>query len=158
MKYVLPHKKISRAVTQEDTDRMISDAIAMQEMCSNPPKYHSKAFAVAHSQFDDKDPLRFFVTREGEIIINPVILSHDHRPVIRKEACTTFGISIPPTDVARVRKLVVEYFVIEDEVMKTWIKKKHTVNGQKAQIFQHEIDHMNAKYIYDMSKYPFEIL
>lgn len=150
MKYVLPHKKISRTVQPEDTDRMIADALVMQEMCSVPPKYHLPAFAIAHSQIDDVDPLRFFVTREGDIIINPVILSHDHRPVLRKEGCTTFGSSIPPADVARVRKLVVEYFVIEDEVMKTWIKKKHTVNGQKAQIFQHEIDHMNAKYVYDI--------
>ena len=116
------------------------------------------ALAIAHSQINEKDPLRFFVTRDMQIIVNPVIVNHTKHFVDSEEGC----LSYPKKDqiiVQRWNKCEVEYNIVLDDESKDKTKDKVAVKlserlkenfGSKtAKVFQHEIDHMNSIFIYD---------
>ena len=65
---IAPHKNKSRPVTEADIARVLEDAKNMQAHVVE------KCVALAHCQIESKDPLRFFVTKNREIVINPVII------------------------------------------------------------------------------------
>jgi len=60
-RYVKPHNKKSRWVKEEDIPKVIADGIDMVQMCGYPRGQYQGIAALAHSQVDDQDPLRFFV-------------------------------------------------------------------------------------------------
>lgn len=145
--YAKPHKKLSRGCTQEDVKRILKDAQLMYELCFAPVGNYKSAYAIAHPQITDKDPLAFYVTKERHIIINPRIvrITEHKRPM--PEGCMSF-----PTRPAELKlrsyKCEVEYQTIDGDGKLT---EPHTfpVKGIQAQIVQHEIDHLNGKTIYD---------
>lgn len=149
MSYVLPHKLISRFATLDDTQKIMGEGAQMIEMCTKPPKHHQTALAIAHAQVDDIEPIRFFVTNTGEIIINPIITRHTNHTYTKKEGCTTFG-NIPWSDVERWQKIEVTYWVIDPDG-NGWLEKSEAASGKRAQMFQHEIDHMEGKYVYGIN-------
>lgn len=148
MKYVLPHQKISRDVREYDRGLILNAAQEMVSFCKYPPKNHAPALAIAHSQVEEVEPLRFFVTGEAEIIANPVITRHTNHTYPKQEGCTTFDQRIRWANVERWQKLEVEYETVEEY---EWVKKTESVSGKRAQMFQHEIDHMDGKYIYEIN-------
>lgn len=156
--YVEPHRKKAREVTEKDLLKVLEDGHILFNLCYTQRNKYSGAFAVAHSQINNKDPLRFFVTKEEEIIINPVVTWHTKVPIINEEGCTSYPDKDPYSFVKRFNKCGVEYYTIEQDkekstddkpVFKLSEKKEEEINGRRSKVFQHEIDHMDGVYIYD---------
>jgi peptide deformylase len=160
LKYLVPpHKTKSREVTNGDLGRVISDAKILYNLCFTQNGLYPGAYAMAHSQIDDKDPLRFFVTSDGKIVINPKITRRTNYYVDKEEACMTF----PNTP-----KIIVQRFHKIDVILKSLTDKEDgpdfteemevKLTGKDSQIFQHELDHLNGKYIYDEDHTPEDCL
>lgn len=131
--------KRSREV--EDLNGILAIADKMIPMCKSPLGRHSSgALAIAHCQVEREDPLRFFVTLDGEVIINPTIESMSD-PFHHMEGCMSFAFR-GMKKVRRYRDLTVRYTNREGECV------TEDVDGLRACIFQHEIDHMNGKSIF----------
>lgn len=151
-RYVAPHTKVSREVTQNDVGRLLNEAEIMHKLCFTPRGKYPSALAIAHPQIDDKDPLRFFVTLTGEMIVNPVIKNTTKVTVDNVEGCMSY----PEKDTKKVQRhnvIDLDYQTILkngelSEVMST------TYTGKLAKIIQHETDHLNAKYVYEFDNEP----
>jgi len=143
---VKPHKLISSDVMEEDISGVATEYFAMLNYCLHPQKQYKIILAVAHPQTIDKNPLRFFVTVEKELIINPVITRHTRHTVDSLEGCLSFPNNTNIT-VQRYNKCEVEYCLIDED--NNLIKKEESLSGQRAKMFQHEIDHLDGIYIYD---------
>jgi len=149
--YVKPHKKISRVVRPEDIEVVLEDAHILFNLCFIPHGIYPSALAMAHSQINKTDPLRFFVTVDKRIIINPIITRHTEVAVQLEEACMSFPMNAP-IKVDRYHKITVNYTEINSAGEK--IERKDVkLSGREAQVFQHELGHMNASYIYNIKDY-----
>jgi len=149
---VKPHGKKSREVTKDDVDKVVKEAMVMFELCFTPVGMYNFAYAIAHPQIDDKDPLAFFITADKKIIINPKITRHSNYTKDSKEGCVTFN-DMPENIVQRWHKIEVEYVTImvdpEDEnkfTLSSPINEK--LSSKTSVIYQHEIDHLEGKCIY----------
>lgn len=149
-KIIPPHDVKSREVLDSDIDRVISDSKLLLDLCYTQIGDYIGAFAMHHSQITKDDPLNFFVTQKGEIIINPKIVRHVNYFTDSKEGCMTFpekGI----TKVPRWHKIEVEFqTILQEDENKFKISNNlvESMSGHRAFEFQHEIDHGFAKYIY----------
>ena len=145
-KIIKPHQKISRVVDEGDLSRVMEDAKILYNLCYTQVGVHPGGYAVTHPQIDSQDPLRFFVTRDKEIIMNPVIMRHTEHTVDSKEGCLSFGEYLPIT-VQRWNKITVIYERLYPDGK---IEKcKENVSGIRAKVFQHENQHLDGLYIYD---------
>ena len=143
---VPPHRKVSRAVTVADYDRVIETEKAMRAWMLS--KY--SCVGLAHPQVDDQDPLAFFITLEEplKIILNPRIIFGSGMTISSKEGCMTY----PDKEHIyhdRHKAITVEFEVFKGKKL---VKKKKLISGFLAVVYQHEIDHLNAKYCYDDGK------
>lgn len=145
---VPPHTKVSREVTDEDVQRVIEEAKVLYNICFSQNGPYNGAIAMAHPQIDDKDPLRFFVTASAELIINPVITRQSDFKVDSVEGCYTYPSLKPLRNVPRSNKIDVEFQTIESDGQLSRIGFKK-LSGRESKIWQHEIGHLDAKYIYD---------
>lgn len=146
-RYVKPHKKISREVKQEDLAVIHREGEVLYELCSERIGLYPGARALAHGQIEKKDPLRFFVTDQGEAIINPKILRTTRHRVASLEGCLSFPF-LQEKVVQRFNKLEVEYQTLDDNGQFTEVKREQ-LSGKRAMIFQHEIDHFEGITIYN---------
>jgi len=144
MNIIDPHKKISRLVTGEDLVRVKNEAVAMIDFCKNPTGNLKQILSLAHPQIEKKDPLRFFVTENGEIIINPKITNHTKTTIDSFEGSVSFP-NEPMITVQRWNVCELVYSTLEEGRL---ITCNEHVKGRRAEMFQHEIDHLDAKYIY----------
>lgn len=150
-RYVEPHDKISREVKDSDIKKVVEECSVMHDLCYIQRGLSNGAYAIAHPQIDDKDPMRFFVLRDsGKIIINPKIIRHTKHTVDSLEGCLSYPYK-ERINVQRWNKVEVEYFTLspgdkDDEII--MIDMKESLNGRDAKIYQHEIDHLDGKYIY----------
>ncbi len=156
-----PHNKKSRIVTNEDIPRVIQDAKELFRLCQTPNGMYKNAFAITHMQITDEDPLRFFVTREGSIIINPFILkktgakcecqiasqcAHTIQAKNNLEGCMSFPFA-PKMIVKRWNKVTVALSFLSDNDTIT-NQKVMGFEGVNALMFQHEIEHFEGSAIY----------
>ena len=153
---VPPHDKVSRVVTDKDIKRVVEESKILHAICFEPMGMYGGAWAMADPQIDDKDPLRFFVTAEKRIIVNPKITRHTKTTVDSSEGCRTFS-ELPEIIVQRWNKIETEFqSVMVDPDNKEKFKLsgiiKEDFSGFQGFIWQHEIDHLNAKYIYQLNK------
>lgn len=134
------HRLKSRPVKEADVPRVLADVEEMKKL------FTKETLAIAHPQVDDKDPLAFFLTAEGEIVINPWITRHVNYFVESIEGCMTYpdrrGIVHP-----RWHKIDIECQTIVDGKLSDI--ENTTVSGKDAFMIQHEIDHLNGIYCYD---------
>ena len=149
---VAPHKLVSRPVTEKDLDKVIEEVRVLHELCFSKIGVYNGAYAIHHSQIDDKDPMNFFVTRDRMIIINPVITRHSNYTVDSKEGCMSFG-EKAEIIVPRWHKCEVEYVTImvdpeNKDKFKLSSVQADKLSGHISFIFQHEVDHGNAQFIY----------
>ena len=151
-RYVPWHTKLSRTVTSEDIPRVVKEAMILGELCHTANGIYGGANAVAHPQIDDQDPLRFFVSSSGEIIINPVIIRHTKVPVDSVEACTSFPTKEPKT-VQRFHKIGVRFkqLTLEKELSPL---REEDFSGPEAKAMQHEIEHCQGHCIFDENHNP----
>ena len=148
---VPPHRKVAREMTDEDANKVQDDLQVLYRLCFTPHGLYRGAYAMAHPQIDDKDPLRLFVMSNMLIVCNPRITRHSNYTVDSEEACMSFSVK-PMTTVQRWQKIDVEYRTIivdpEDEKkFKLSELKTEKVSGPPAKVFAHEIDHLDGKYI-----------
>lgn len=162
-KYVEPHNKKARWVTEADIPRVIEDATLMSEMCLVGRGDYVIADAIAHTQINDEDPLRFFVvhdhsTNESHIIVNPVIFDGGGDVLIAEEGCMSFP-DEPMKNVGRWANIRIRYQTIGNSVSPetgepvgepflTETTRQNIYSG-KARLFQHEVQHLNGHNIYD---------
>jgi peptide deformylase len=146
--YVKPHKKISKNVRERDLSIVMRDAHIMYNLCYTQHGLYAGALAIAHPQINDKHPLRFFVTHERKIIINPVMVNHTRHPVERMEGCLSFP-DRRMTLVKRYHKCEFEYQTIGDNGDLT--DTIHAdLSGTLAAIYQHELNHLDGVYIFNL--------
>ncbi len=145
--YVKPHNRKSRDVKASDILRVMADAHIMYNLCYTKRGFFNGAFAIAHQQIDNEDPLRFYVTVKKDIIINPVIKLHTRHTVNSNEGCLSFPDNKMKI-VQRWNKCEVEAITI-DSNKKLTKPKLIKLNGRDSFIAQHEIDHFDCKYIFD---------
>jgi len=157
-RYCPPHNIKSRWVTSADLPRVLADGIDMVALCSLPRGKYGGGAAIASTQIEAKDPLRFFVLPNGTVIINPVIIDHTKANIERKEGCLSFPDYEMKENVLRYNKITVIYQTLEriDEKSDPHISKPITENlhGRVAHIFQHEVSHLNGSQIYDDNASP----
>lgn len=148
--YVQPHKIVSRDVTIKDLETLNRDAKIMIDLCAKPHGLHPSAIAIAHSQINDSDPLRFFVT-SSEIIVNPRIIRHSSYEVTKKEGCMSFP-DRKTTEIKRWPKMEVEFVLVHpgEEINLSDITRAN-LSGLQAEVFQHEMDHFDGKYIFNFN-------
>lgn len=162
-KYAKAHQKKSRLVTEADIPRVIEDSNLMAEMCLVGRGEYNIAHALAHSQIEEEDPLRFFVLRRQEdgqpfIFINPVIrkLWGDLEGI--QEGCMSYP-EEPLKTVFRFKKATMEFQTLAQSVDKNTGKElsgvflsdvvKQNYSGLVARIVQHEVAHLNGWNIYN---------
>ena len=144
--YVKPHHKVGAEVTEKNLHKLLVDTEIMYKMCFAANGKYPSAFAIAHCQMNRR-PLSFFVTRDNAVIINPVIIRHTEKGIEKLEGCMSYP-DRPMIMVIRYNKCEVEYQVLTDDA-KISEKKTTNLNGRMAEIWQHEIDHLNGIDIYD---------
>lgn len=145
------HNTKSRNVHHKDINRIKNDSTEMLKLLLNPrweiqPNNRTKkGLSIVHCQITNKDPLRFFVLRDGTVILNPCIHKHTKTTIDSLEGCLSFpengGIIVQ-----RWNKIQVTFDIIYKDIL---IPQRDNLNGQTARIFQHEIDHMDGKNIYE---------
>ena len=150
---VNPHKVKSRKVTDADMERVVEEAKVLYAICFELSGVYTGAYAMAHPQIDDKDPLCLYVTADKEIIINPVITRHSNYEIDHEEGCVSYG-GKKWTPVKRWHKCELEFQTImvdpdNKDKFKLSDKQYLSLSGQDAFIAEHEIDHLFAKYIYE---------
>lgn len=149
---VKPHTKKSRPVTEGDVNNIQDDIQALYLLCTTPVGIYRGAFAMAHSQINDTDPLQLFVMNNMLIVCNPVITRHSGYTKDHDEACVTFA-DRKMTTVQRWQKIEVTYQTVMVDPLdekKFMLSGPITENlsGMAAFIIQHEMDHADAVYIY----------
>lgn len=149
----IPAGRGSRLCTGVDRDRIMQAIPDMLAACFVPLSAHTEgAVAIAHCQVDQEDPLRFFVHRDGYAVLNPVIHRRMGQPFKYREGCMSFA--------ARGLRLVDRYRTVEASFQvlrkdgKTEDFARVRLDGQLAIVFQHEVDHMNGRHIFNAPAAP----
>ena len=144
------NKKKSRKVKKSEIGTVVAKCLpGMHLLCYEPIGQYGGALAVAHCQVEEKDHLKFFVTKEGEAVVNPQ-LEPDGETKYSKEGCLAFP-NKKETKVLRYKRGWASYTSVkfnEDGGLIIEKIRKHLITGKKCFVFQHEIDHFNAKTIY----------
>lgn len=161
MDIVIPHTKVARLVTKADLQRVFREAEEIYKMLNTPRGLYRGFFAIAQPQVDDQDPLRYFVvnnqTQEFHnwssiVIVNPVIIRHTEHTVNSNEGCASFPL-LPEKIVQSYNRMEVEYSPLEfTEDRKPVLGKRiiRNCHSKVAKVFFHEINHLDAKYIYEI--------
>lgn len=136
----------SRSVLKYDLPRVINDAKEMALLIDTEDfeGYYKKALALAHCQVF-ANPLQFFVVNKptakllgSRIIVNPKITGVMPPKVKLDEACMSHPFRKPAV-LERYQGVMVEY---EIPFLGRFLrKKKIALEGQLAQMFQHEYGH-----------------
>lgn len=148
MKYVKQHKNKAKRVEDKDLESVLEESEKMFELLEDGNGIYPGGFALHHSQVSTK-PLQFFVTYDKKCYINAEIVRHTEVPVDSLEGCLTFG-EYPQVIVPRFHKVEVHCDKVFDFNDNTF-EEDVTLNlsGQMAKVFQHELDHSQAVYVYD---------
>ena len=142
MEIITPHRIKSREVLITDLERVKNDSIGMAELCNKPIGRKSGGLAIAHCQITDNDPLRFFVTKNCDIYVNPKIVKSFGKKTRRLEGCLSFA-SLRDITVNRFDQIEASCFDKDLNFVGTF-----SLVGTLARVFQHEIDHFNGINIY----------
>lgn len=148
--FVKPHKVKSRLVEESDCERVAADSEKMFGLCNVQVGIYPAGFAVAHPQITSEDPLRFFVTSSGLVVVNPEIVRHSNYQVEEAEGCLTFH-NVLPIRKARYRIVELEFNELEKGEDGKWHigPREHSkFKGREARIAQHEVEHLDATYLY----------
>lgn len=149
-RYVAPHTLKSRDVVESDLLRVAEEAKILYTLCYLPWGRYTGGEAVAHSQIDDKDPLKMFVLKSKELILNSEIINHTNTLIDKEEGCLTFE-NEPMVKTERWNKVTIKYQTLTPEgKLSDWITEN--VNGLRSQIMQHEQGHNDGIYIYKLTK------
>ena len=140
MKIIAPHNIESLEVIDCDYNRVIRNARKMVDLCFVKTSFYNGAHSISHCEVTKIDPLKFFVMRDGFVIVNPVIIKHSRKIIKSEEGCLLYP-DQPPIIVKRWERCTFN-FRLPDYKNKIFSEiKTLDVGGLTAKIFQHEIDH-----------------
>ena len=152
MEIINPHKVISRPVDTEnmmEMERVYKVTAEMSDLCKEGHGRYQYGMAISHCQVTQNDPLRFVVTNEEEVVINPEIIKHTEFIGDFEEGCLSFP-DKKMIIAKRWNKVTAKYFVIDlDKNDGLITEMQQNIGGLDAKIIQHEIDHMNGLNIYE---------
>lgn len=142
-----PHKTSVKKVEQSQYHQIVKLAQQMLPLLSQPRgKYEGGGLAVSHCQVEKDNPLAFFVTLGGSVIVNPRLTKHGSYKKIGREGCLSYS-DQEPAKVPRYHKCQVSFTLLEgDESVEEF--ENYQLSGNEARLFQHEIDHMQGVSIY----------
>jgi len=159
LRVIIP-KKPSRPVRLTDLARVWKDSSRIKLAMMNPfPGRYPVAFSIAHPQIEESDPLRFFVVGNARFadgkklkwyfggmrtIINPQIIWKSETTTRYKEACMSFPFEAPKK-INRHNVVVIKYWTFLGPRTKKFYE-------ERAQMFQHEIDHFHGVTLYERWK------
>ena len=147
-----PHTVLPREVTEEDIPRIIHDASRMMAACYVNHGKFGGALAVAHTQITKENPLKFFVTKDGLIVVNPEIVNHTKTPIKNLEGSISFpnkGIK----QVERYNKVTVKFAALVNiDGEPKFEHGTENITRTASKVFQHAIDNLNGKYIYEIER------
>ena len=148
-RFVPPHKKVSRPIVDKDYDFVMEEVKICNAACYVKRGKYPSAFAIAHPQINDKDPVRMFVFANGIYIMNPRVIRYSKTIHMDKEGCLSYS-DRDRVNVFRYHKLTLDYDIFNPE--KKLVKALYPIEatGQNARIVQHELDHLNGVTIYDI--------
>lgn len=154
MNIIAPHRNNSRRV--EDVRDIWKEASDLHSL-SNGNDFggeHKACYALHHSQVSIA-PSNFFVLSDKAtkyfpswLIVNPRIVEKDKSTSGHKqEGCMSYPFR-KAHRIFRYDRVKASY---QTKKMLGWGLKDHEqwIDGVAAQIFQHEVDHANSKFIYD---------
>lgn len=142
--------KKSRKVLEKDIAEIRKLIPEIHAMCHVPIGFHGKgAMAISHCQVDQKDPMRFFVLVDGSTVINPTIKKCVGKIVRHDEGCMSYVDTTHLIGVDRYKKIIVSFTGLANADSELEEAECLPLTGDLAYIFQHEVDHMNGKHIYD---------
>lgn len=176
IRIIEPHNNKARPVKQKwflsrDFKKIKKFAFGMVMLAFNAEKekMFGNVYAISHSEVNKK-PLSFFVlncyndklkahhmdffNKYGFIIMNPRLVSGQHSGTKQQveEGCVSFP-GRATTIVGRYYKAIVEFeyltFKKNSEEVDGIATGTEDLKGFLAQLFQHEIDHLNGINIYD---------
>ena len=152
-RYCSPHTRMARWVESADLGLLMKDGLDLVTMCGLPRGKYSGIAALAHTQIEENDPLRFFVLPTGLIVINPVIFNHTKTEIGKAEGSMSHPDKAIKKDVPRYNKIMVVYQSLTKEsedagpVLSNPITE--SLNGWKCHVFQHQISLLHGADIYD---------
>ena len=155
---VSAHNVKSRWVTSSDIPLVVAEAEILLALCKLPFGHYRGTPTLAHTQINDKEPLRFFVMNNGVIVVNPLIINHTKVPTLQTEGCIAYSSKAPINLVPRFNKVTVTFQTIIDPdkdgnlILSAPVTEEF--NGRMAQMFEHEISHLNGFNIYDVNYSP----
>lgn len=139
---VLPHRKQAEAVGAfKEIKKEVAEIKDFMQRINQHGYFGRKGLAIAQPQVNAEAPKCYFVTSNLKVFINPKITEKEN-PIESRECCLSYP-HRGEKKVRRYSKITVQY---QDEKMKPHTE---TFEGLDAFIFQHEISHLNGKYIYD---------
>lgn len=149
----LAHNKISQEITEITAElaQIVANMKARLERSFAQKDGEAYGYALAHCQVEEDRPLRIFVAREGKlsgtVFINPEILWGEG-DYVAGESCLSFP-TMPAVMVKRYKKIGYRHFDLygQEHTGELW--------DVQAQIFQHEVDHLNGINIYAWDKDKF---
>lgn len=147
---VKPHKNKSRDVTEDDIQRVMNDSKVMYNLCHSQIGLYPSFYAICSPQIDDKDPLKLIVFASKELVINPKMINHTKFLLEKNEGCASFA-DRAPNKVMRYNKITVEYQTLTPEGKLSEVITQG-FNGLTAEIWQHELDHLEGKYVYEVEE------
>lgn len=162
MKIILPKIQSAKvtdfAFVEEDAKRMHLALLSHDFQPMHPRLGAKNAFALHHSQVEERQPQDFFVLNgnllglnKGQIavVINPKILEKRGDRKLVKEGCLSFPFR---ADIGTLRydKLLVEYWVPNKKGK--LVREEREVEGIVAHVFQHEKQHAHCQHIYQKTK------
>jgi peptide deformylase len=164
---IAPHKNKSRKATNEDAEYIAEQSSEMMLLAAkieHNRDFFDQVYGVHHSQVD-KDPIDFFAINPTNdkmtdlweeyvgafVIVNPVIINHTRHAVSSVESCLSYA-GLAAVQVERWNKITVTYQTISKENDKWELSDpiEKNLGGLISRIFQHEVGHGQAKYIYDL--------
>lgn len=141
-------KKQSRKVMPEDMARVRSLVPEIHKLCLEPlGTFTNGAYAIAHCQVDQDDPLRFFVLNDGTCVINPRI-TYIGKPFRHTEGCMSACDVQALLGVQRYHSVDADFIGLSSHDSPEENQEGLRIEGLLALVFQHEVDHMNGKHIF----------
>lgn len=163
LKLITPPLRVN-AKQVADPKEIIQEALDIQSMIMegtvfHPGSKHNDCYAVAQPQVSTY-PLRYFVLNPsnklkairkefgGDIIVNPkILLKNKLTKMTSKEGCLSWPFRFLKS-IKRYEEIEVNYVIIDNKGRIKEVAQK-SLKGLPAIIFQHELDHLNGKTIWD---------
>ena len=144
---LIDSKLIENISCEDVTENELQEVFDQSKEMYDLIKYERKAIGIAAPQVGIFK--KFFIYKTSPtsytLVINPVYVKNG--PEIKsKESCLSYGINNWKV-VKRFKSIRVKSYSVKDDIL---VKEMHSINYPLSVIFQHEIDHLNGRTIFNV--------